>query len=775
MPVTPTYPGVYIEELPSGVRTIGGVATSVAAFAGAAPRGPIARPVRVQSFADYERRFGGLAADSEMGYAVRAFFNNGGADAWIVRLTLAATAAHRVLRNRADTADSLRIEALDAGAAGNAIAVRVVPASTNPDSRFDLTVTFDPPGGVGGRTEFFPNLSLNSADARYAEQSVNGVSQLVRVQRLATAGQLAALPAGQSISGPLESGGTLLDVAELVDDTHNQLRVSVNGSAPVAVVLNPATDLAGGNNTARLASLCTAIRTRAFAASGNAAPFGGPAFCAPGAGDNANRIVFTSAVAGERSTVRVLPGERHDVTARLRLGLANGGREIDAVAGLVPAALPLAAVLTGEALAAGDIAGRPSAAAHRLRIALDGYGPDTADVGTDPAAGANFAARLTDIAARIQAAVRALKPANPAYRDFTCTVAANRLVLSGGTRGAGASIAVSAAEGDTLADDLGLLGGAAVANPVNAFLENGDETPYAADDVYPVFIGSEANREGIFALEAVDLFNLLVLPGVTDPGVLQDAEAYCRRRRAFLIAEPPVSIVEPSDMETYVTGPSLPKSNHAAVFYPWIRMADPLQGGRLRTTAPGGAVAGLFARTDATRGVWKAPAGTEAALVGVQDLTYRLTDGENGILNPRGVNCLRLFPVFGAVCWGARTLQGDDAQASEWKYIPVRRTALFIEESLYRGTQWAVFEPNDEPLWAQLRLNVGAFMNTLFRQGAFAGATPREAYLVKCDRETTTADDVNRGIVNILVAFAPLKPAEFVIVKIQQLAGQLPT
>jgi hypothetical protein len=140
-----------------------------------------------------------------------------------------------------------------------------------------------------------------------------------------------------------------------------------------------------------------------------------------------------------------------------------------------------------------------------------------------------------------------------------------------------------------------------------------------------------------------------------------------------------------------------------------------------------------------------------------------------------GINCLRTFPITGTVVWGARTLRGADQLADEYKYVPVRRLALFIEESLYRGTQWVVFEPNDEPLWAQIRLNVGAFMQSLFRQGAFQGQTPKEAYLVKCDKETTTQTDINLGIVNIVVGFAPLKPAEFVIIKIQQLAGQIPT
>jgi phage tail sheath protein FI len=180
-----------------------------------------------------------------------------------------------------------------------------------------------------------------------------------------------------------------------------------------------------------------------------------------------------------------------------------------------------------------------------------------------------------------------------------------------------------------------------------------------------------------------------------------------------------------------------------------------------------------MARTDSERGVWKAPAGTETRLAGVRDLTVPLTDQESGLLNPLGINVLRTFPITGTVVWGARTLDGADASASQWKYVPVRRLALMIEESLYRGTKWVVFEPNDERLWGQIRLNVGAFMRTLFRQGAFQGTSAREAYFVKCDKDTTTQDDINRGVVNILVGFAPLKPAEFVIIQIEQLAGQI--
>jgi phage tail sheath protein FI len=186
-------------------------------------------------------------------------------------------------------------------------------------------------------------------------------------------------------------------------------------------------------------------------------------------------------------------------------------------------------------------------------------------------------------------------------------------------------------------------------------------------------------------------------------------------------------------------------------------------------------MAGIFAKVDTMRGVWKAPAGIEAQLRGVSELgfsskTLNLTDAENGSLNPIAINCLRRFPIHGPVAWGSRTLQGADAIGSEWKYIPIRRLALMIEESLYRGTKWVVFEPNDEPLWAKIRQNVTAFMLRLHRQGAFAGASPDDAFYVKCDAETTTPTDQNLGIVNVEVGFAPLKPAEFVVIKIQQIA-----
>jgi phage tail sheath protein FI len=252
----------------------------------------------------------------------------------------------------------------------------------------------------------------------------------------------------------------------------------------------------------------------------------------------------------------------------------------------------------------------------------------------------------------------------------------------------------------------------------------------------------------------------------------------------MLIVDPPLEWANASPSSRVVSnalvglrslGQVSAEAQNAALYFPRVVEASPNEKGRFHTVAPSGAVAGVIARTDDHRGVWNAPAGKDASLIGIQGLELDLTDDETGRLNKHGINCLRTFPMVGPVVWGARILCGADQFADEYQYVPIRRLALYIEESLYRGTQWAVFEPNGEQLWTQIRLAVGAFMHDLFRQGAFQGESPSEAYLVKCDAETTMQEDLSRGIVNIIVGFAPLKPAEFIFINIQHEAGQVDT
>lgn len=533
MPITPTYPGVYIEEIPSGVRTITGVATSITAFIGRAKKGPVDEPILVQSAAEFERGFGGLWKDSTMSYAVQHYFAHGGKDALIVRVINGGAKATITLPPESGSGD-LVLEAADEGTWGAALRVAVEHYTTE-DGKDVFNLTVQELKSPGSRevlaSETFRNLSLDEDDAKSIEKVLEQQSNLVRVKTLSTV-------------------------------------------RPAETVTDP---------------------------------------------------------------------------------------------------------------------------------------PDFTDAGNFKAAGD--------------------------------------------------------APGDVIGND--------------------------GNEITDTEVSGAGDRKGLYALDKADLFNILCIPPFSkneDVGdsTLAAAAQYCKERRAMFIVDPPANSPATSTLTAWAdaddarTGINTMRSilgtntsTNAAVYFPRLKMADPLKENRTEEFAPCGAIAGVFARTDAQRGVWKAPAGQEASLSGVREYTYKLTDGQNGTLNPLGLNCLRSFPVYGNIVWGARTLAGADQLASEWKYVPVRRVALYIEESLYRGTKWVVFEPNDEPLWAQIRLNVGAFMHGLFRQGAFQGTTPRDAYFVKCDKETTTQNDIDRGIVNILVGFAPLKPAEFVMIKLSQIAGQV--
>jgi len=290
-------------------------------------------------------------------------------------------------------------------------------------------------------------------------------------------------------------------------------------------------------------------------------------------------------------------------------------------------------------------------------------------------------------------------------------------------------------------------------------------------------IGREADQTGIYALKKANLFNLLCIPPYVgrdvDPTVWEAALALCEDRRAMLIVDSPRTWKTREQAAAGFEQFTLRRSANAAFYFPRIRALNPLCNGVEEDFAPSGAISGIIARIDAARGVWSAPAGTEATILGIADLAVPLTDTDNGVLNALGINCLRRFPAAGMVVWGARTMRGADALGDEYKYVPVRRTALFIEESLYRGIKWAVFEPNAEPLWATLRSSIGAFMHNLFGQGAFQASTPQEAFFVHCDSTTTTQEDIENGLLNIVVGFAPLKPSEFVVISLQVLLHKL--
>ena len=748
MPVNVSYPGVYIQEVPSGSRAIAGVPTSIAAFIGYTTRGPVSEPVQIFSYADFERQFGGFDADSDLSYAVNHFFLNGGGTAWIVRVAANAEAATVGLLDF-DGNPSLTVEASSEGAWGNNLQITVDHDTSDPLNTFNLTIV--EMGERNGnpvelRREVHRNLSMNDRAATYAVDTVNAASDLVELTDDSAGGG-----AGFARSRDIPQA--------VIDDLNADRRrmvVSVDGSLPTEITLFNEGDAPPATRAA--------IETRIVAQIGAMLP----GVAAVSSAIEGDQIVITSGTSDRRSAVVFRNASQQNAAAHLGFGAANGGVEVSGAAELRPA-LPHTTIADFAALTAAIEAN------DELQFDL----VDLTDPGTSLAdVTAVFAAVPADeeeVRAAIEAAMQA--DAAPALAGATATIVNGALRIVPSAANPVTGILISDAVGDALAssgvDVLANVGfyqpgvGPTVGAQVSGITGADGDPPTLTAEI----VGDRIQKTGIFALEDADIFNIMCLPGIQDEPALTAAVAYAEERRSMIIIDIDPNVDTLEEARTWIEGGPFP-SNNAVAYFPRIRLADPLQQNRLRAFPNSGLMAGLWARTDNARGIWKAPAGIEAGLRGVQELDYALSDPENGVLNPLGLNCLRNFPVYGTVAWGARTLVGANARASEWKYIPVRRTALFIEESLYRGTQFAVFEPNDEPLWAEIRLSVGSFMNNLFRQGAFQGSTPQEAYFVRCDSTTTTQADIDLGILNVLVGFAPLKPAEFVIISLQQIAGQ---
>jgi uncharacterized protein len=811
MPVTVSYPGVYIDEVSSGVHTITSVSTSIAAFFGRTSKGKLNHAERCLSLADFQRKFGAPHAQSDLGHAVRQFFANGGTDCYIVRLANGATSSAVTLRSLATAAQPVLVATAKAeGAWANGVRLAVDYNTVSPHESFNLRVIQEDAGTIV-TTETFTNLSMNPLSPRFAPDFVSQSSALID---LALHGGLGdpTLPGSfintiaNSFSGYSQGRRPLTNAAgtaaaattalnALIAANQTSFVIRVNDGAPRTVTLGT---LAAPANFGALESALALDINNQLAGDTVAVSIEITA--------NIGTLLTITSTSGNLSSVRVTRAANNDLASALMLGSEQGGLEQARFANFRPAPnatmvgigssttpvtpaqlkanLNLISALRQDAftsLALDTVAVPLNAAPNNLitRVAADLWFQNR--VGASAGTGDNDGVRekLQIIANAINASatvgyraevwgyqlallskspgINALPvpgtgvATTPAAADFTNAVTPNTRLYTLGTAGTSAF---------STAGSNGSDGGA----------------PTAAD-----YIGNPVDQTGFYALDGVDLFNLMVLPPDSDVApatqlsLWNPASVYCANHRAFLLVDAPTNWTGPDGRPAVVGNTSLisqlnvSAKKNAAVFYPRVVFDN---GGLKKTTGASGAIAGLMARTDATRGVWKAPAGIEADVRDVLGIDVRLTDLENGVLNKKAVNCLRVFPN-GLVNWGARTLEGDDDFGSEWKYVPIRRLALNIEESLYRGTKWVVFEPNDEPLWAKIRLNLNAYMMSLFRQGAFQGTSPKDAFFVKCDKDTTTQDDRNKGIVNIEVGFAPLKPAEFVVIKIQQIAGDL--
>lgn len=699
MPSTLSYPGVYIEEIPSGVRTIVGVPTSVAAFVGRAVRGPVDEPVVVNNYGDFATTFGGLWEGSTLGYAVSHFFGNGGGQAVVVRVSQDAIARRFTV---AIGSQQVQLEASSPGAWGKTLSASAQPVSISATQLTALKTAL----GLDPADELY-NLTLEYRDPRDATRIL--ASETFR-------NVVAGKPAHPA------------DITNVLKDRSNLARVAAAGAAPVDLGVDT------GPIKTRSEELAAALAADDLKLPASGAIDWGKISTALGAvetklNDLKGALDTASTAFGQSLTDQLTVLESDQALKNLIVAvkappITSG--ELDQVGNQIVtenAAQSTALVKARSALPAQTAAQAAAASAQSAAAIVLDAKTRTADNSQTEAS--KKSARLAAIDAADTALAKATRLVPDADREGDD---GNALTLASFVGGAGDSF--------------------------------------------------DADGRGLYALKKADIFNLLCIPpytatGDVEPTLISAAIALCKERRAFLIIDPPSTWTSVARAKAGLDTDIGDAHPYGAVFFPRLRLPDPLRNNQMADFAPCGAVAGVMARTDTQRGVWKAPAGLEATLIGVPQLSLALTDEQNGELNPLGINCLRAFPAAGRVVWGARTRFGDDRLASEWKYIPIRRLANYIEESLFRGTQWVVFEPNDEPLWSQIRLNVGAFMQDLFRQGAFMGRTPREAFFVKCDRETNPQSDVNKGIVNIIVGFAPLKPAEFVVIKLQQMAGEL--
>ena len=651
---TLTYPGVYVQEISGGVRPIQAAGTSTAAFIGQAEKGLLTEAKKIFNFTEFQAEYGGFLPGSFLAHAVFQFFNNGGSECYVVRVTgSGAQPANIALNDRAVTSQvSLTISANSPGVWGNDLAVEIKDGPNDPGNEFSVLVYKQ---GTLTPLETLSNLSIVPGRPNYVETATSS-SQYIRVT-VNIANTNAAVGISKSADAPLA-----LNVP-----SKTQFQIDVNGDGYQEIDLQDAVDDGTVADLSTVAHITTAIQHIVRGLTAKKSSTNQNAFnqftSQVGSGADAGKLVLSSGVTGAASSINVSPAQdlAKDASGLLKLGKLNGGMEI----------------LGG--------------AVTRPRV-------------------------------------------NP-----TSSQPPNNFYLVGDNQ-AGTTEVVTVQLGS-------------------------DGAPITTDQPY---------LEGFNRLNDKNDFSLLAVPGIGSPPVVGAGMNYCGNRSlsdVFFIGDMSQDDDTITEAQTFAAAIS-PKNSYGAVYLPWVKTIDPTgQSPDPILVPPSGFIAGLFARTDTQRGVWKAPAGTSAALGGAIGLRVDFTDVQQGNLNPRNINCIRNFPTAGIVSWGARTITADP----EWLYIPVRRMGIFLRISIYHGLQWVVFEPNDEPLWAQIRINVGAFMHTLYRQGAFQGQSPKEAYLVKCDKETTTQSDIDAGVVNILVGFAPLKPAEFVFVRIQQKAGQIPT
>lgn len=794
-------PGVYVEEIEIGAKPIEGVSTSTAGFLGYAQRGPLNKPTLVTSFAEFEMIFGGfLPAVSNgsdlskirwLAYAVSGFFENGGKRAFITRVAAAGAAAATgflpkvpdatpaVLQEEAFAGETALL--LSAGAPTFA-ASDVLLLKDDGKSEF-LTYSGKPKKVILNGTLAGPHYAgaplmkgVKSATSVTIDGAVTAGASQITLSDASGLNENDYLLIEDSDAG---SGNEVVVVSLIETNTvtiKGTLRFPhADGKAVFTLTTSKETTLIRNADTGD-SELIADLNTNLVG--GEFLIIGGEYIDITSKGPANDVVQFTPALKSPHASNT----ELIKLEAAVQVTAASEGTWGNAVKVAVkPSSLSSTEVTadvsnstrlhleTITGIEKGSILRLPTSATSRYVTVSETHKTSTetfVDVDTsvtlskgDAVETEEFDLYVTDGKAEEMFKHLSLDEDHSRYIKDIVTEKSSGLIRIGDITGT-APVILLPTPGDTPG---WLLSGGNDGFPAN---------PTSDADINTIYEGSDstepANRTGLYTFKNVDEINIAAIPGITTKYLQQKLINHCEvamgDRFAVLDAD------AAADLDGVKKQRNLFDSSFAALYYPWLHAFDSLSKQYINIP-PSGYVCGIFARSDVERGVHKAPANEKInGVVNTERLNGKfriINKGTQEILNPLGVNCTRIFPGRGIRIWGARTISSNTL----WKYVNVRRLFLFIEESIEKGTQWVVFEPNDEKLWARVKQTISQFLTKVWKDGALMGTTPEEAFFIKCDRTTMTQSDIDNGRLIVMIGVAPVKPAEFVIFRIAQWQG----
>lgn len=755
-------PGVYIEELDAGPRPIAAVSTSIAGMVGVTVRGPTAgKPRLVTSFLDFQRAFGGFLPEPPAALrntwqnltndeggrwwlfplAVRGFFDNGGRQLFVKRVAAAgATASNGSLQ-------SGLISAVASNAPSGATVIELEHL-VGIDTTTQVTIFYNDPAnsvqqnvGVGAYDPQRRRVTLANPLTRELRAGRDLVQ--VKAPQAPTAMTVAASAPGTwgdtidvRVRPVVTTFGLMADPAEGTPFSTQVASVAIANSPTVVVRVAPGLAL-------------------------------GPPQVPPG-----NFFIQIGPRRFEVSNMAAVPGQADQVELTLQGGPQhiqwNPGLPVRRVRRANPAgAGPSLRVVGARGLYASAITELDNGTAKQT-LQVSDVQDDVVTFSANANAGYFESDKLHLVEAELVASY-VDELGTPVQETFS-----NLHLAQGDQQGAearinGVSQLVTVTQPVDLANaaNLQLPVPAALANGPGIRLGNGDDDyqSLTVNDFVGQDLGS-GRRTGIIALEDIDQVAIAAVPGMWSSTIQASLIQHCELLKdRFAVLDPP----DPLDTQAILEFRTRFDTRYAALYYPWVMVRDPSLD-RDVSVPPSGHMAGIYARVDIDRGVHKAPANVVVRGIRLRDgFAQDVTKRQQDLLNPKGINALRFFPDLGHRVWGARTLSSD----TTWKYINVRRLFIQIEESIEEGTNWVVFEPNDEPLWALVRQTITNFLTTFWRNGQLAGTTADEAFFVACDRSTMSQDDIDNGRLICVIGIAPVFPAEFVIFRIQQKTREL--